>query len=126
MLRDTDITTLVAVKNLSEANTFYEDLLRLTRVDEDRGWIQYRSGRSDVIVYESEHAGSNKATTAAWTVNDVREAIRELRANGVDSFQQYDDLPRTKRDGDIHIAGDVKMAWFSDPSGNVFDVNGRQ
>ena len=41
------------------------------------------------------------------------------------SFQHYDDLPGTTRDGDIHRNGPVKMAWFKDPSGNMFEVNGR-
>jgi predicted enzyme related to lactoylglutathione lyase len=124
MLGDTDITTLVAVNDLGEAMAFYEQTLRLERTDGDPGWVQYRSGTCDLIVYESQFAGSNKATTAAWTVNDVRETVDELKRNGVHSFQQYDDLPGTTRDGDIHDAGPVKMAWFKDPSGNIFEVNG--
>ena len=125
MLSDTEITTIVPVKGLDEAAAFYEKTLRLTRIDADHGWVQYRSGTSDLIVYESPHAGSNKATTAAWTVNDVKETVRELKANGVSSFLQYDDLPGTTRNGDIHEAGAVTMAWFKDPSGNIFEVNGR-
>ena len=69
-----------------------------------------RSGTSDLIVYESPHAGSSKATTAAWTVNDVKETVRELKANGVSSFQQYDHLPGTTRHGDLHETGAVTMA----------------
>ena len=72
MLSDVNLTTLVPVKDLDEAATFYEKTLRLTKVDADRGWIQYRSGTSDLIAYETANAGSNKATTAAWTVNDVK------------------------------------------------------
>ena len=125
MLGDTDITTLVAVKDLGEAMAFYEEKLRLVRTDESSGWAQYRSGTSRLIVYESELAGTNKATTAAWTVGDVEETVRELRASGVSSFQRYDDLPGATRDGDIHHSGAVKMAWFKDPSGNIFEVNGR-
>jgi predicted enzyme related to lactoylglutathione lyase len=125
MLSDTAITTLVAVKDLGEAMAFYEEKLQLVRTDESSGWTQYRSGTSDLIVYQSEFAGTNKATTAAWTVNDVEETVRGLKANGVSSFQHYDDLPGTTRDGDIHRNGTVKMAWFRDPSGNMFEVNGR-
>ena len=124
MLGDTDITTLVAVKDLGEAMAFYEERLQLVRTDESSGWAQYRSGASGLIVYESEFAGTNKATTAAWTVHDVEETVRELKANGVSSFQHYD-LPGATRDGDIHNSGPVKMAWFTDPSGNIFEVNGR-
>ena len=70
------------------------------------------------------HGGTNKGTTAAWTVSDVEETVRVLKTNGVNSFQHYE-LPGMTRDGDIHSNGPVKMAWFTDPSGNMFEVNGR-
>jgi len=125
MLKDTNITTMVPAKDLDEATAFFEKSLGLPRVDADQGWIQYRCGTTELIVYETPHAGSNRATTAAWTVADVRKTVSELKASGVSSFQQYDDLPGSTRDGDIHEAGPVSMAWFTDPSGNIFEVNGR-
>lgn len=125
MLVDTDITTLVAVDSLDEASQFYETKLHLVKVQQEPGWIQYRTGTSDLIVYQSQHAGSNKATTAAWTVDDVASAVDDLKAAGVTTFQQYDNLPGATRNGDIHHAGPVKMAWFKDPSGNIFEINGR-
>lgn len=125
MLADNDITTLVAVKDLDEASDFYGNKLRLAKIREESGWVQYRTGTSDLIIYESQDAGSNKATTAAWTVDDVASAVNDLKGSGVSTFQQFDNLPGTIRDGDIHHAGPVKMAWFKDPSGNIFEVNGR-
>ena len=125
MLSDVNVTTLVPVRDLDEATMFYEKRLGLPRVGGDQGWVQYRSGASDLITYETANAGSNKATTAAWTVKDVRETVRELKERGVNSFQQYDDLPGATRHGDIHEAGAVTMAWFKDPSGNIFEINGR-
>jgi catechol 2,3-dioxygenase-like lactoylglutathione lyase family enzyme len=123
MLGDRDVTTLVAVKDLGEATPFYEKTLGLTKVGGDPGFVQFRSGASTLIVYESETAGTNKATTAAWHVEDVGETVRELKAKGVDSFQQYDNLPGVKRDGDIHAAGTFTIAWFEDPTGNIFEIN---
>ena len=125
MLEHADLTTLVAVKDLVEANDFYEKKLKLAKAREEAGWIQYRSGASRLIIYESEHAGTNRATTAAWTVDDVVRTVGVLKATGINSFQQYDNLSGTTRDGDIHHAGPVKMAWFKDPSGNTFEINGR-
>jgi catechol 2,3-dioxygenase-like lactoylglutathione lyase family enzyme len=125
MLGSTDITTLVAVNDLGEASDFYEKRLKLAKIREEAGWVQYRSGTSELIAYESDHAGSNKATTAAWTVDDVVATVDELKAAGVDSFQQYDNISGAIRDGDIHRAGEVKMAWFKDPTGNTFEINGR-
>jgi catechol 2,3-dioxygenase-like lactoylglutathione lyase family enzyme len=124
MLESVDITTLVAVNDIGEARDFYGGKLRLAKVREEPGWVQFRSGTSNLIVYESEHAGSNRATTAAWTVDDVERTVAELKASGMGSFEHYD-LPGTTRDGDIHQAGEVKMAWFKDPSGNIFEINGR-
>jgi catechol 2,3-dioxygenase-like lactoylglutathione lyase family enzyme len=125
VLEHADLTTLVAVKDLVEANDFYEKKLKLAKAREEAGWIQYRSGASRLIIYESEHAGTNRATTAAWTVDDVVRTVGVLKATGINSFQQYDNLSGTTRDGDIHHAGPVKMAWFKDPSGNTFEINGR-
>jgi catechol 2,3-dioxygenase-like lactoylglutathione lyase family enzyme len=123
MLGDRDVTTLVSVKDLGEAAPFYEKTLGLTKVGEDPGFVQFRSGASTLIVYESETAGTNKATTAAWHVDDVGEAVRELKSKGVTSFQQYDNLPGVSRNGDIHDAGAFKIAWFKDPTGNIFEIN---
>jgi catechol 2,3-dioxygenase-like lactoylglutathione lyase family enzyme len=123
MLGNTDVTTLVAVKDLGEATPFYEKALGLRKVGEDPGFAQFRSGASSVIVYESETAGTNKATTAAWHVDDLEGTVRELKGRGV-TFVQYDDLPDVSRDGDIHEApGSFKIAWFRDPTGNIFEIN---
>jgi catechol 2,3-dioxygenase-like lactoylglutathione lyase family enzyme len=123
MLGDRDVTTLVSVKDLGEATPFYEKTLGLKKVKEDPGFVQFRSGASTLIVDESETAGTNKATTAAWHVEDVGEAVRELKAKGVSSFQHYDNLPGVARDGEIHDAGAFKIAWFTDPTGNIFEIN---
>jgi catechol 2,3-dioxygenase-like lactoylglutathione lyase family enzyme len=122
MLGDVDVTTLVAVKDLGAATAFYEKTLGLTKVGENPGFVQYRSGTSTLIVYESEFAGSNKATTAAWHVDDLEETVRELKTRGA-TFERYDNLPEVTRDGDIHDAGSFKIAWFKDPTGNIFEVN---
>ena len=50
MLGDRDVTTLVSVKDLAEATPFYEDALGLTKVGENPGFVQFRSGASHVIV----------------------------------------------------------------------------
>jgi catechol 2,3-dioxygenase-like lactoylglutathione lyase family enzyme len=125
MLGDTDFMTMVAVKDLDEATAFYEKTLGLTRVGENPGGVEYRSGATRLFVYASEFAGTNKATTAVWQVGDLEGTVRELKANGV-AFEHYDDLPDTTRAGDIHAAGAFRIAWFKDPTGNIFEVNNGQ
>jgi catechol 2,3-dioxygenase-like lactoylglutathione lyase family enzyme len=125
MLGDEDVMTMVAVKDLGAATAFYEKTLELTRVGENPGGVEYRSGSSRFFVYESEFAGTNRATTAVWQIDDLEATVRELKSKGI-AFEHYDDLPDTTRDGDIHDAGGFKIAWFKDPTGNIFEVNNGQ
>jgi catechol 2,3-dioxygenase-like lactoylglutathione lyase family enzyme len=122
MLGDADVTTMVAVKDAAQAAEFYERVLGLTRLDRSPTVIRYRSGATTLVVYESQTAGTNQATTALWRVDDLEGTVAELRARGVE-FEHYDDLPGVTRDGDIHDLGLFKTAWFRDPSGNIFEVN---
>jgi hypothetical protein len=122
MLGDTDLMIMVAVRDVGEATAFYEKTLGLTRVGENPGGVEYRSGTTRLFVYESESAGTNKATTAVWQVDDLEGTVRDLKAKGV-PFEHYDNLPDTTRDGHIHAAGAFKIAWFKDPTGNILEVN---
>jgi catechol 2,3-dioxygenase-like lactoylglutathione lyase family enzyme len=122
MLGDRDVTTMIAVKDAAEAARFYEDVLGLTPLDRSPTVMRYRSGSSTLVVYQSETAGTNRATTALWTVDDLEGTVAALRAKGV-AFDHYDDLPGVTRDGDVHDLGAFRTAWFEDPSGNTFEVN---
>ena len=53
----------IAVKNLEKAKKFYEDTLGLTQIGtEGEEVIIFKSGDSIVNVYQSQYAGTNKAT----------------------------------------------------------------
>jgi hypothetical protein len=74
------------------------------------------------LVYESEYAGTNKATAAMWAVGEQFDAvIEDLHGKGV-SFEHYDDLPGTTREGDIHTIGEMRGVWFKDPDGNILSI----
>ena len=124
MLRDTDATAMLAVKDLGVASRFYEGTLGLSRAgSEDNEVIVYESGDTTINVYRSRFAGTNKATALTWTVDDVDDVVRTLKSKGV-AFEHYD-LPETKREGDVHVAGDIRVAWFKDPDGNILSVANR-
>jgi catechol 2,3-dioxygenase-like lactoylglutathione lyase family enzyme len=121
MLADRDAVATVAVKDLKAAKKFYGDTLGLkpTPVPEPEV-LNYKSGNSTVLVYKSQFAGSNKATSVTWIVDDVEGTVRDLKAKGV-AFEHYD-FPGMTRKGDVHIAGKSKAAWFKDPDGNILAV----
>jgi catechol 2,3-dioxygenase-like lactoylglutathione lyase family enzyme len=125
MLRDTNATANLAVKNLAAARKFYEGTLGLTPIGtEGDEVVVYRSGNTAINVYRSDYAGTNQATAVTWTVgDDVENVVRDLKAKGV-AFEHYD-MPGMKQDGDLHIHGDMKIAWFKDPDGNILNVINR-
>jgi hypothetical protein len=85
--------------------------------------IVYRSGNTTLNVYESEQAGTNKATAVTWVVSDIETTVKELNSKGV-KFEHYD-MPEMTRVGDIHVGGDMKVAWFKDPDGNILNLASR-
>jgi len=123
MLADKDAMATIAVKNIATARKFYGGTLGLKDAGgKGQGVVTYRSGDSTIVVYESQYAGTNKATSATWSVGDELESIvRALKKADV-VFEHYD-LPGLRRDGDIHFAGDFKAAWFKDPDGNILHIN---
>ena len=75
-LADKDAAANLAVKNLAAARKFYEGTLGLKQVGaEGDHLIAYRSGRSMLLVYQSQYAGSNKATAAVTTWDGSVPAI---------------------------------------------------
>lgn len=122
MLGNKDVAANVAVRNMETARKFYEGTLGLEPVDsEGAELVAYRSGRSILNVYRSRYAGTNQATALTWVVgSDVEGVVRKLKARGV-KFEHYD-MPGMKLEGDVHVGGDMKIAWFKDPDGNILNL----
>ncbi|MDB4870722.1 MAG: glyoxalase-like protein [Gemmatimonadales bacterium] len=118
MLGEFDALATIAVKSLAIARKFYEGKLGFKAVHtEGDQAVTYKSGKSQLLVYQSQFAGTNKATAATWMVKDVEGLVKDLKAKGI-AFEHYD-MPGVTRKGDVHLAGALKNAWFKDPDGNV-------
>ena len=121
MLGDRDAVATIAVKDIEVARKFYEGKVGLTPVpSEEASVLSYKSGSSTVLVYQSQFAGTNKATAATWAVGDVEREVQVLKERGV-AFERYD-MPGTTHKGDVHIAGNRQVAWFKDPDGNILSI----
>ena len=120
MLSDKDAVATVAVKNLETAKKFYESTLGFTKVMENDEVVAFKTGTSTLFVYRSQYAGTNKATAVTFVAEEVDNLVRTLKSRGV-TFEHYD-LPNMTRQGDLHVAGSMKAAWFKDPDGNIFSL----
>jgi catechol 2,3-dioxygenase-like lactoylglutathione lyase family enzyme len=122
MLANRNAMATIAVKDLAAAKKFYEGKLGLTPLETaEEDVLNYQSGTANIVVYVSEFAGTNKATSATWSVGDEFDSImKALKAKGV-VFEHYD-LPGMTLQGDAHVMGDFKGAWFKDPDGNILHI----
>ena len=121
MLGNKDAIATIAVSSLAAAEKFYEEKLGFKQVGpQEPGTHTYQSGRSTFMVYQSQYAGTNKATAATWIVDDAETLAQELATRGV-SFEHYD-FPQTTRKGDVHFYKNLKQVWFKDFDGNILAV----
>lgn len=117
-LSTSDAVATIGVKDVKTARTFYEEKLGLApeEIRED-DVVTYASGDTRIFVYKSDFAGTNRATAVTWVVGDVDAVVTDLRKKGV-QFEHYE-MPGAKLEGDVHVAGDMRAAWFQDPDGNI-------
>jgi catechol 2,3-dioxygenase-like lactoylglutathione lyase family enzyme len=122
MLADHDAVAMIAVKDLPAARRFYEGVLGLEPVDaQGEELVVFRSGDTVLNVYRSKYAGTNRATAVTWAVGDELEnLVAALKAKGV-PFEHYD-MPGMTREGDVHVGGPMRVAWFKDPDGNILSI----
>jgi catechol 2,3-dioxygenase-like lactoylglutathione lyase family enzyme len=121
MLRSKNAVATVPVKNIDNAKKFYEGKLGLKPVHNEMGKaIEYKAGDTELLVYESQFAGSNRATAVTWMVDQVENEVKDLKTKGI-TFEHYK-LPGVTMKGDVHEFGDLKNAWFKDPDGNIHSL----
>jgi predicted enzyme related to lactoylglutathione lyase len=124
MLKNAQIVAYIPVADVPRARKFYEEKVGLKPTEEYAGGVFYEcGGGSRVFMYPSAGAGTSKASTAFWSVNDVASEVAELKARGV-VFEEYD-LPSIKTVDSIATGGGAKTAWFKDSEGNILAISQR-
>jgi catechol 2,3-dioxygenase-like lactoylglutathione lyase family enzyme len=118
------VSPAAAVSDMDRARAFYEGTLGL-RPGEDMGEaVTYPCGAGTaLLVYRSEFAGQTGATIAGFEVPEVADAVADLSGRGV-TFEQYDQPGIRTDERGIFDAGPFRAAWFRDPDGNTFAING--
>ena len=122
MLNTIDAQPTLAVKSLGRARPFYESILGLRPVGPAMPTVQcYLAGRTVLVVYESEFAGTNKATAVTWPLGKAFATIvGDLKARGA-PFAHYD-IPGMTLEGDTYVGEDLRLAWITDPDGNLIHL----
>jgi len=124
MLKEARIVPYIPVANVARARTFYEEKIGLVAKEEYAGGVIYECGDGSwVFMYPSAGAGTSRASTAFWAVDDVVAEVAALRKKGV-VFEEYD-MPGLKTVNGIATGGGAKTAWFKDTEGNILAISQR-
>jgi predicted enzyme related to lactoylglutathione lyase len=124
MLKNAAIVPYIPVSDVARARKFYEQKVGLKAKEEYAGGVIYECGKGSwVFMYPSAGAGTSKASTAFWAVDDVTAEVAELKSRGV-AFEEYD-MPGIKTANSIATAGGAKTAWFKDSEGNILAISQR-
>jgi catechol 2,3-dioxygenase-like lactoylglutathione lyase family enzyme len=122
-LSDSRVEPTIAVSDMDRAKEFYEGKLGLSGGDDqgDGGHTYPCADGTRIHVYPSpDNAGKSSATLAGFLVADVEGTVDELTAKGV-TFEQYGEPFNTNEKG-IARLGDIEVAWFKDPDGNIMAI----
>ena len=122
LLRDKPSSAIVAVNDIDRARQFYAETLGLEpQGGSEETALRYRTGDTELIVYKSEFAGTNKANAVVWSAgDDFGTIVDQLRDQGV-SFEEYPDMGMDISHG-VHSSGDFEGVWFKDPDGNILHI----
>jgi hypothetical protein len=53
--------------------------------------------------------------TQLCIIDEANDTMKEV----IDMLNDANDM---KLEGDIHVSGDMKVAWFKDPDGNILNI----
>ena len=122
MLQSSPMYAYLPAKNVGRARKFYEEKIGLKPKQEIAGGVVYEFGQGTAgFLYETENAGTSRASQAFWQVDDIEREVAELKKRGV-KFENYD-MPGMKKSADgIFTGGGAKAAWFKDTEGNTLAV----
>ncbi len=122
MLSDHPVFPILLSTDLAASRSFYRDTLGLEILREDADdRIVFRCGAgTQLVVTRSTVGTADTQTQMAWRVPDLRAALVELRARGV-NVEEYSAPDPETIDG-IADMGHSWAAWFINPSRNVLAV----
>ena len=123
MLSDVTPVTALPTADLSRARDFYEGTLGLAQPREGMGGVVYTCGSGMIFVYESEYAGTNKATAVGFDVplSAFDDEVGFLREKGV-SFLTFE-LEGAEWNEGVASGEGMKAVWFTDPDGNILNIS---
>jgi catechol 2,3-dioxygenase-like lactoylglutathione lyase family enzyme len=120
MLTTCDVIAFAAAADLSRARSFYERVLGLRVVEHNDFACVFDAHGTMLRVTAVAEVARPGYTVLGWRVTDIEETVTRLRSAGVE-FTRYDGMQQDAQ-GVWTTPGGDRVAWFSDPDGNVLSL----
>jgi predicted enzyme related to lactoylglutathione lyase len=110
-----------SVNDLRKAKEFYGETLGLAIKETPEG-LELHTGSNVVFLYPKPNHTPASFTVLNFNVDDIEEAVDELKSLGV-TLEHYN-MPDIKTDerGIARGPHGPIIAWFKDPAGNILSV----
>ncbi|MHC1563014.1 VOC family protein [Actinomycetospora sp. C-140] len=121
---DLPVATVIPVSDMARSRAFYEETLGLAGDPVPGGGHVLRAGDGTLLYLM---AGTGYAGQAGWPLasfraHDLPATVAELRDRGVTMIAMDGEPPWRTDERGIADFGDVLIAWFRDPDGQVISV----
>ncbi|MFO7533837.1 MAG: VOC family protein [Candidatus Limnocylindrales bacterium] len=118
------LTVTLPAADLDRAKAWYSQILGLEPVEtQPMGEVWYELGGSRFMLYQSQFAGTNKATAAGLQVDDFNATVAQLKERGavLEDYDFGEDFRTT--DGIMTLPDGQKAAWITDSEGNILGIS---
>jgi catechol 2,3-dioxygenase-like lactoylglutathione lyase family enzyme len=120
ILASAPLIAFLATADAARARTFYTGTLGLRLVEDSPFALVFDVMGTMLRIQKVAALTPHPFTVLGWQVDDVAAAVRELVGRGV-TFNRYDGLDQDGVGIWTSPAG-ARIAWFSDPDGNVLSL----
>lgn len=120
MLATSDVIAFVPTRDLARARSFYEAVLGLTLVDENAYACVFDAHGTMLRITAVAEVAHPGYTVLGWRVADISDTVARLESVGV-AFARYDGMEQDGQGVWTTPHGD-RIAWFTDPDGNVLSL----
>ena len=120
MLATSEVIAFVSTTDSAGARSFYEAALGLCVVDENAYAVVFDAHGTMLRVTAVAEVAHPGCTVLGWRVTDMSKAVSRLESLGV-VFARYEGMEQDAHGVWTAPNGD-RIAWFTDPDGNVLSL----
>jgi predicted enzyme related to lactoylglutathione lyase len=120
VLTTSDVIAFASTTDLARARTFYEAALGLPVSDENAYACVFNAHGTMLRITAVSEVAHPGYTVLGWRVTGISETVAQLESRGV-VFARYEGMAQDAQGVWTSPNGD-RVAWFTDPDGNVLSL----